>query len=191
MIAIVQHLFLQRVPRSSSRSTFICFTHQVHQHENVIFQLTFWYYEEVTFPKDRFPRVLSRCFPDFLAVWKGEHLSRRVGFVAELVGIVFVLIRRALTKNATETYFVELNFYEKIFAACKDAYSQASLSPVYPKDPREPWGWMGMRSPVQHPGISSLQSSWSLCQFADCSLVVMRNVRAVFERTKWPWSTAV
>ena len=86
MIAIVQHLFLQRVLRSSSRSTFICFTRQVHQHENVIFQLTFWYYEEVTFPKDRFPRVLSRCFPDFLAVWNGGHLSRRVGFVQNWSG---------------------------------------------------------------------------------------------------------
>lgn len=87
-----------------------------------------------------------------------------------------MLIRRALTKSASETYFVDLNFYEKTFAACKDARRPPSPAPVYQKYPGEPW----MRLPVHRPGISSLQSLWSL--FADCWLVVMRNVRAVFEQ---------
>lgn len=83
MIAIVQHLFLQRVPRSSSRSTFICFTHQVHQPENVIFQLTFWYNEEVTSSKYPFPRVPSRCFPVLVVsrgdIWAVESVLCRIG----------------------------------------------------------------------------------------------------------------
>ena len=90
---------------------------------------------------------------------------------------MFVLIKQALTKNATETYFVDLNFDEKTFAACKDPCSQATHPP---RSPEKPWGVIGMRLPVHHPGISSLQSSWSLGQ--DCSLVVMPNVRAVFEQ---------
>ena len=84
--------------------------------------------QEVLSPKGRFPRVLSRCFPDFERgdIWA---VVSRCLFRAELVRIVFVLIKQALTKNATETYFVDLNFYEKTFAACKDPFSQATHPP--------------------------------------------------------------
>ena len=46
-----------------------------------------------------------------------------------MVRIVFVLIKQTLTKNATETYSVDLNFYEKTFAACRDPCSQATHPP--------------------------------------------------------------
>lgn len=94
-------------------------------------------------------------------------------FCVELVRIVFVLIRRASTKNATEIYFVDLNFDEKLSPPY--TCSHATLTrPNYQKDAGEPSGRRSTAlttkttSQLHLPGpeISRLQSSQSLCQLS-------------------------
>ena len=65
------------------------------------------------------------------------------------------------------------------------------LPPVYQKDPGEPRGWPRMDGDdVARQPPRNFEPAIIVVVIADCSLFVMRNVRAVFERTKWQSSTA-
>lgn len=113
------------------------------------------------------------CFPKGSLSQSSQIFTRFLcRYCAELVTIMFALTRPALTKNATETYDVLMSI----------TFATRNSNRQYTRKHLNSWVRVRYQS-TTNPETRACVSWRREFLSADCSLVFMRTVRAVFEST--------